>query len=124
DCDEPTLGVEHTVGLGKRLGPLDEVDDELHERPLKPAVLEGQPFCWGNLDGAQAFPGERRHLRGGLDPPYPGATLCESRRRATGATADVEQAAADEVAFANHDLEQLVPVGVGGRESLGHPSPA
>src|SRR5580765_3522700 len=60
---EPAVGPEYTRGLGERTRPLDEMHDEPHQRPLEPAVLEGELLRRRDLDRAHALARQRRHLR-------------------------------------------------------------
>src|SRR5262249_43332755 len=66
------------------------------------------------LDGAHALTGEGRHLRLRLDAPHARPSLDERLRRPTRAAADVDDAPPREVTLADEQLEDLLPVGVGG----------
>src|SRR5580765_5043412 len=110
---EPAVGPEDTRGLGERTGPLDEMHDEPHQRPLEPGVLERQPLRRRDLDRAHALTCQRRHLRLGLDAPHARPALDERLGGPSGPAADVEHAPSREIALADEQLEDLPPVRVG-----------
>src|SRR5207244_4185507 len=90
---------------------------EPRDRPLEPAVLEGQRLGGGLLEADTAGNAPARlveHLRGRVDGPDLGRSpLGERGGEPARARADVDHAAAAQIALADEELEQLPPVGVG-----------
>src|SRR5262245_9242179 len=74
---EAAVRPEHPRRLAERAGAVDQVDDEPHQRPLEPAVLEREPLGRRDLDRAHALARESGHLRLRLDAPYARPALDE-----------------------------------------------
>ena len=114
---EPPVRSEHAVELRECTRPVDQVDDEPHDRPLEPGVLEGQLLGRAELQpgAVSAAARDLEHLRRGVDPPDLGPAG-ERGQEPTRATANLEDATAGEVALADQRLADLAPVPVGGTE--------
>jgi hypothetical protein len=88
------------------------VHDEAQDRALEPGVLEGQ------LLGAPAFQtdafargrtSDREHPLGRIDAPDPSTPLGERRGERARPAADIEDAAAEEVALRDQEVNELPP---------------
>lgn len=110
--DDPSSRPEHAPDLPKGPWPVDEVDDQPENGALEPAVLERQRLGGRLLEGGLAGGIAARlpkHPLGRVDSPHPRAALGERGRQPAGSAADVEDASAEEVTFADEQLEERPP---------------
>jgi hypothetical protein len=91
------------------------MDNEAHHRTVEGGVAKRETLGRGlrELDSAALGPGLGEHLGRRVDSPDLRATLCERARYPSGAAADIEDTAGEQIPVDDKGLEQLRPALVG-----------